>query len=481
MTAAGDRPRRRLPVRLPKTPVTMPAIAEARPPGPSGAATADLTGSDLEGADDLVEAPDAVLDAIESAHDAGDPAAEALEEEITEELLDDPPDPGECEPADAVATAVISDLRLPPETAWRVTAWSLVTLAAIAVAAVMFLARGVFLPIAAAGVLNLLLSPLVRGLGRWKVPTAVGALLVLGGAGLALAGLAAAVTPAVRSQLGDAPAMLARAETKLAPLIERYQSLTEKAQEAERAADALDDPAADPAAAAAAPAPEEPPEVDITAQLTGRLFGDDVFNAAGSLFTLVFATGVLLYFLLAAGNQFTRKCMELAPHLSEKRAVSVVIHDAQRAISLYLLTVTLINAGLGVVVGTAMWLCGMPNPVLWGVLACLFNFIPYVGAVFGAAAVTLVAFGTFDDTWRVALVPLVYLCCTTLEGNFITPSILGDRLNLNAPVIFAWLLLLGWLWGVPGALLAVPLLAAAAILCQHVDRLGPVGKFLVGN
>ena len=452
----------------------MPATAQAPPAG------ADLTGSDLEGADDLVEAPDAVLDAIESAHEAGDPAAEALEQEITEELLDDPPDPEACEPADSVRTAVISDLRLPPETAWRVTAWSLVTLTAIAVAAVMFLARGVFLPIAAAGVLNLLLSPLVRGLERWKVPTAVGALVVLGGACLVLAGLAAAVTPAVRSQLGGAPEMLARAETKLAPLIERYESLTEEAKQAERAADGLADPDESPAEAATAP-PKDPPEVDITAQLTGRLFGDDVFNAAGSLFTLMFATGVLLYFLLAAGNQFTRKCMELAPHLSEKRAVSVVIHDAQRAISLYLLTVTLINAGLGVVIGTAMWLCGMPNPVLWGVLACLFNFIPYVGAVFGAAAVTLVAFGTFDDAWRVALVPLVYLCCTTLEGNFITPSILGDRLNLNAPVIFAWLLLLGWLWGVPGALLAVPLLAAAAILCQHVDRLGPVGKFLVGG
>ena len=90
------------------------------------------------------------------------------------------------------------------------------------------------------------------------------------------------------------------------------------------------------------------------------------------------------------------------------------------------------------------------------------------------------AFGSFEGA-RVILPPILYLCCTTLEGNFVTPKILGDRLNLNAPVIFAWLLLWGWLWGVPGALLAVPMLAAVAILCQHVDLLGPVGKFLVGE
>ena len=433
---------------------------------------------------DLTEAPDAVLDALEA---ADGPAADELEEELTEELLQDPPDPDECEPADAVETATIGALKLPPAAALRVTAWSLVTLAAIAVAAVLFVARGVFLPIAAAGVLNLLLSPLVRGLKRWGVPDAVGALLVLGGAGLLLAGLAAAVTPAVRSQLADAPDLIATAEEKLSPLIRRYEALTAEAQQAEAAADAVDDPTADPAKIAAAdpedfqraPEPEEV-EVDITSQLTGSLFGDDAFNAAQSTLGLLFATGVLLYFLLAAGNAFTRKCMELAPHLSEKRAVSVVIGDAQRAISTYLLTITVINAGLGVAVGAVMWLCGMPNPVLWGVLACLFNFIPYVGAVFGAAIVALVAFGTFEG-WAVALPPVLYLTCTTLEGNFITPKILGDRLNLNAPVIFAWLLLLGWIWGVPGALLAVPLLAAVAILCQHVDRLGPVGKFLVGD
>ena len=456
----------------------MPATADSQPAAGAGVPA----GSDLTDADDLAAAPDEVLDAIEAAHDDGDGAAEALEAELTKELLEDPPSPEACEPADAVEKAVITDLRLPPETAWRVTAWSLVALAAVAVAASLFLARGVFLPIAAAGVLNLLLSPLVRGLGRLGVPPAAGALVVLAGVGLLLAGLAAAVAPAVRSQLADAPAMIERAEEKLSPLLERYQALTAEAEQVERAADAIKpDAGGGGGAGAAGGGPPEEVEVDITSQLTGRLFGDDVFNAAGSLFGLAFATGVLLYFLLAAGNQFTRKCMELAPHLSEKRAVSVVIGDAQRAISLYLLTVTSINAALGVVVGTVMWLAGMPNPVLWGVLACLFNFIPYVGAVFGAAVVALVAFGTFDDLFRVALPPVLYLCCTTLEGNFLTPAILGDRLNLNAPVIFAWLLFLGWLWGVPGALLAVPLLAAAAILCQHVDRLGPVGKFLVGH
>ena len=448
-------------------------------------------GSDLTDLDDLAAAPDDVLDAIEAAND-GNPAAEELEEELTEELLEDPPDPEACEPADAVKTAAITDLKLAPATAQRVTAFSLLILTLIALSAAMFLARGVFLPIAAAGVLNLLLSPLVRLLERWKLPPAVGAIVVLGGLGGVLAGLTAAVMPAVQSQLADAPQVIREVQEKFAPELQAYQRLTASAEKTEEVAEDVTDPAdelraaADPGAAAPAETTDEiidedePAEVDVTAEMTGSILGDDVFNAARSLLTLIFATGVLLYFLLAAGNSFTRKCMELAPHLKEKRAVSVVIGDAQRAISNYLLTVTVINGLLGVAVGLTMWAVNMPNPILWGVLAALFNFIPYVGAVFGAAIVALVAFGTFDGA-RVILPPVLYLCCTTLEGNFITPKVLGDRLNLNAPVIFAWLLLWGWLWGVPGALLAVPMLAALAILCQHVEELGPVGKFLVGE
>ncbi|MFH5804966.1 AI-2E family transporter [Alienimonas sp. DA493] len=467
--------------------MTAPPTAPAdRTPAEKAAADGAVVSEGAGPADDadapsgLTDAPDEVLDELERTHD---------EEAFTEELLEEPPHPDKCGPTEASRTAEIADLELPPVAALRVTAFSLLTLTLIALGAVMFLARGVFLPIAAAAVLNLLLSPLVRALKRAGLPEPVGAGIVLAAAGGALFGLAAAALPAVQSQLADAPEIFQKIQRQYAPELEAYYNLAAQAEKTEETADAAVDPAEsvreaaeqnpDALLEAEAEDAEEVP-VDVTESLTGELLGDDVFNAARNLLTLIFATTVLLYFLLASGDVFTKKCIELTPHFRDKRAVRVLIGDAQAAIGNYLLTVTVINAGLGAAVGLTMWLIGMPNAVLWGAMAFLFNYIPYVGAVIGAAIVTLVSFGEFTGV-QVFLAPALYLTWTTLEGNFITPSILGGRLNLNPPVIFAWLLLLGWIWGVPGALLAVPILAALKILCDHVDALGPVGKFLVGD
>ena len=449
------------------------ALAEAEAEAEAGpGADADDEGSGI------ADASGEMLDRLEATHDA---------EAFTDELLAHPPDPEDCESADQVEDATVDDLRLPPDTALRVIAWTGVLLATIAVGAVLFLARGVFLPIAAAGILNLLLSPLVNGLRKWRIPAPFGALIVLGGAGLLFAGLGAAILPSLRSQLADAPEIIQEVQTRLAPELDAYYDLTAQAERTEQAAEAVDDPGQTPAEAAAEvdpnDLPEEPVEVeaDVTDSLTGDLIGDDLFNAARSLASLTFATLVLLYFLLASGDAFTRACTDLTKSFREKREVVATIVDAQRAISAYLLTITCINAGLGVVIGVTMGLLGVPNPVLWGVLACLFNFVPYVGALVGAAAVGLVAFGAFGgfEDARVLLAPALYFTWTTIEGNVVTPQVLGDRLDLNAPVIIGWLLLLGWLWGVPGILLAVPMLAAFKILCDHVTVLGPFGKFLV--
>ena len=222
---------------------------------------------------------------------------------------------------------------------------------------------------------------------------------------------------------------------------------------------------------------EEPTEVSLTP--TG--FADGMLSATLGLVTLLFATFVLLYFLLAAGDEFARKCVEVTPRLKDKVEVVALIKDAQRGISTYLLTITAINTVLEIAIGTSLWILGMPNAILWGVMATLLNFIPYFGAIVGAIAVGLVAFGTMDNHPGYALLmPAVYFSWTTIEGNFVTPSVLGYKLNLNAPVIFAWLLLWGWMWGVPGVLLGVPMLAALKIACDHVPALRPVGKFLVG-
>ncbi len=154
------------------------------------------------------------------------------------------------------------------------------------------------------------------------------------------------------------------------------------------------------------------------------------------------------------------------------------MRQIQKDISLYLLTVTMINAGLGVAVGTAMYGLGMPNPILWGVMAGCFNFIPYLGAIASAIVLTLVASVTFDQLGHILLVPVVFIVLNELEGMIVTPAVVGKRLSLNPVAIFIWLLLWGWLWGIPGTLLAVPLLAVIKIICDNITALAPIGEFL---
>jgi predicted PurR-regulated permease PerM len=187
---------------------------------------------------------------------------------------------------------------------------------------------------------------------------------------------------------------------------------------------------------------------------------------------------VLLYFLLASGDLFTRKLIRVMPTFGDKRVALTVARQIQVEISRHLLTITIINAVLGVAVAMSMRVLGMPNPVLWGVMATLLNYVPYLGALTGVAVLCLAALGQFDELGRALLVPSVYLALTALEGSFVTPTVLGQRLRLNPVAIFVGLLFWGWLWGVPGAMLAVPILVAFKIVCDHYEPLAPVAEFL---
>jgi predicted PurR-regulated permease PerM len=166
------------------------------------------------------------------------------------------------------------------------------------------------------------------------------------------------------------------------------------------------------------------------------------------------------------------------PTLTDKKRALRLVYDVEREVSHYILTVALINAALGAVIAVGMWYTGMPNPALWGVAAALLNFIPFLGAVVGVAMVTVVALVSLDTVSQAILPPLVYLAATAAEGWFMTPLILGRRLELNAMAILIALALWGWLWGIMGALMAVPLLVATKAFCDHFDELKAWGEFL---
>ena len=131
--------------------------------------------------------------------------------------------------------------------------------------------------------------------------------------------------------------------------------------------------------------------------------------------------------------------------------------------------------------GIALHLLGMPNPILWGVMVALFNYVPYIGPAISGTVLTVVAFITFDDVGDVLLVPLVYFTLETIEGQFITPVLTGRSLTLNPVMIFLSMLLWGWIWGVVGALMAVPILMTLKIFCDHIPSLDAIGEFVSGK
>jgi predicted PurR-regulated permease PerM len=187
---------------------------------------------------------------------------------------------------------------------------------------------------------------------------------------------------------------------------------------------------------------------------------------------------VLLYFLLAAGDSFRRKMVSVIPRLHDKKLAVEIMHSVERDISYYLLTVTIINIGLGVVVTLVLMLLGVPNPILWGAMVAILNYAPYIGPAASTIVLTIVGLLSFDSVLEALMVPGSFLLITTVEGQFITPMILGQRLLLSPVAIFLSMILWGWLWGVAGALLAVPLLASLKIVCDNLEPLQPLAEFL---
>lgn len=189
---------------------------------------------------------------------------------------------------------------------------------------------------------------------------------------------------------------------------------------------------------------------------------------------------IFLFLLLASGDSLLRKVVRILPRLKDKKTAVEVVRQMEADISTYLITITLINLTLGAIVGSGIALFGLPNPLLWGVMAALLNFIPYLGALVGLTAVALLGLMTYDQMIAIWLPIAFYFTATTLEAYIFTPLILGRRLTLNPIVIFISLLLWGWIWGIGGALMAVPILAVTKIVCDHVEPLAFLGE-LIGD
>jgi predicted PurR-regulated permease PerM len=326
----------------------------------------------------------------------------------------------------------------------------------------LYFARPFLLPVVLAVILNFLLKPVVRFFGRFHIPQALGAVVVLAGfIGLISFGVSRLAQPAAE-WAARAPESLREAERKVRHLLRPAEQLSRAAEHVEHFTAGDDAPKA------------------TRVEIKRFNLTDTVLSFTRSFLGGAIETLVLLYFLLASGDLFMQKLVKVMPTLQDKHEATEIAHEVQHNISTFLFTITVINTCLGVLVGVAMMIVGMPNPVLWGVLAGLLNFIPYFGPFTGVAVLLVVGLLTFERAGNAIVPPLIYISLHAIEANFITPMILGRRLVLNPVVIFASLIFWTWLWGIAGALLAVPLLMTLKILCEHFRPLAPFGEFLSG-
>jgi predicted PurR-regulated permease PerM len=350
----------------------------------------------------------------------------------------------------------------------RVRSINLTVLTVLAVLYTLYFARDFLLPIVFALLLSFLLSPLVRTLARFRIPTPLGAgLIVLAILGVIGSG-AFGLSGAVRDLAETAPATLATAKTKLDKVLRPLRRASRTAEQMAKAADAAASTATGSSSA------KRPAEVVIQGpSLASRAFGTTQRSVASVLEVLI-----LLYFLLAAGDLFLQKLIKVLPNLRDKKKAVQIARATESSISTYLLTTAIVNVGEGVVVGGAMYLWGMPNPALWGALVVVLEFIPYLGALAMVIILSLVALTTFDNVGHALLIPASFLAINLIQSNVVSPLLLGHRLSLNPVALFIGLAFWFWIWGIGGAFIAVPLLATLKIFCDHIESLASVGEFL---
>ena len=334
---------------------------------------------------------------------------------------------------------------------------------ALGVLAALYVASSVILPVVFALVLNLLLQPGVRLLGRLHLPRAVGALLtvllVIG----AIVGLVAALSVPAATWAERLPEGIPRLEAHLQVMKGPIQALQKVIQQAEQVADAP---------------PSRGSIVSVRRDLgiTGALFA-----GTRSILDGLFTTVLVLYFLLVAGNIFLRRIVEILPTFGNKRQAVDISQQIQEDISAYLVTITAMNAAVGVTTAVAMYLCGLGDPLLWGTTAFLLNFIPILGPLFGVCIFVLVGMLSFESLWWALLPPALYFGIHLIEGESLTPMLLARRFTLNPVLIILSLVFWFWMWGMLGAILAVPMLAILKIISDRLRPLKALGHFLEGE
>jgi predicted PurR-regulated permease PerM len=339
------------------------------------------------------------------------------------------------------------DMPLPHN--WNTVFLGILTM--IAVLTCLYVARNIVLPVVLALVLKLLFQPLVKLLERVRIPKIGGALisiLLLLGVFVGLGALLSSPASRWANQLPQAwPMLQQRFAVLQKPIAHLEHVLDTMGVHLDGGDSFLSHP---------------------VSMVT------DVFSGTGTVASNLLETLLVLFYLLVFGETFLRRLVEVLPRFDDKReAVEISMH-MERDLSAYLLTITVINAVVGCATAIVMWICGVPGPILWGVVAFCLNFVPILGPFFGILMFLAVGIVNAGFEWIAILPACLYFGIHVAEGEIITPMLLASRFTINPVAVMRSLIFWYWMWGVAGAILAVPMLAIIKII---FDRLRPFRAF----
>jgi predicted PurR-regulated permease PerM len=321
----------------------------------------------------------------------------------------------------------------------------LLILMLLAIATTLVVARSLFIPLVLAGFIALGLNPIVAALHRIYVPRAVGSLVVMIALAAALSGSVVALSAPAAAWLKDAPTAMRDVGYKVKRLTRPITRVSHAASQS--------------LAGVVGPPPATPPPA------TGFSV-DKLVQSAPGIAVAVLTVALLVFFFLSYGRNVAAHLVTAMPGFSYRRVALGLIRGIQEEFSRYLLTVTLINIALGLITAAILWALNMPDPLLWGGLVTLLNYMPYVGAVTNTLLLLAVGLLNFNDPLHALAPAACFAVLAALEGNVITPMIMGRRMRLSPLAILVWLLLWGWMWGIPGALLAVPMLTCLKLITE---------------
>ena len=214
--------------------------------------------------------------------------------------------------------------------------------------------------------------------------------------------------------------------------------------------------------------------------LGGAALLTSLFGGARSFASGLFMTMLFLYFLLVSGDTFLRRLVEVLPHFHSKRQAVSISQHIESDISVYLITITIMNGAVGVAAAIVMWGTGIENPALWGTVAFLLNYAPILGPTVAFVIFLFAGMLTIDAPWQAFLPACLYLGIHLIEGEIVTPMLLARRFTLNPVLVILSLVFWLWMWGIPGAILSAPMLAITKIICDRVRPFAALGHFLAG-